>query len=344
MPGSRLRIQKGLVGVPLLEHQFIPFSPSKSLPENPVLSMASSPPMFDADTFETKYEPAAKSEYLISFAKPGSHTVATGIHGIDMDHRQNLRLNTSTEHVDELQSKAIINTWGDSKLYTASMSWVRVSNENPYGIQAGRFDGSPSNRTTKITFARPYEQPPSVVAWLSGLDLGCKGNWRLKTEAKDITREGFTLSLDTWSDTQWFSASANWIAHHADHHGIFSGSYNTEQVRPWNKPTSETHGSLTFPKSFEKPPYIITALTSIDFAHDQNIRFKMSTTNITKAGFAWGLDTWDVSTLYSATASYIAFDQVGKDFIDSLLELQSNNGYAEYQREWSSPKTLCRHF
>ena len=149
-----------------------------------------------------------------------------------------------------------------------------------------------------------------MISWFSGLDLGCNKNWRLKTEVKDVTCEGFTITLDTWSDTEWHTASCNWIAHSTGQSRIVSGSYNSGQVRPFNKPTKETHGQVIFPKPFARQPFVFTALTSIDFDHGRIMRFKMPITNITNTGFSWALDTWDASTLYSASASYIAFEPV----------------------------------
>lgn len=249
---------------------------------------------FDASSFETKYESGSRSEQSISFFQPGTKLVTTGMRAIDMDKKANLRLNTYAEHVNDRQYKAIIKTWGDSKLYSASMPWLCVTNDNPYELQAGRFDGSPTTRTANISFLDAYEKSPCVVVWLSRLDLGCGKNRRLKTEAKNVTRQGFTISHDTWFDTVWYSASENWIAHQADHPRIRSGSYNTEQVRPCNSPTPQTHGTLSFFKPFEKPPFVVTAVSSVDFDQGQNIRFKMPVTNITNRGFPWGLDTWGI--------------------------------------------------
>ena len=229
---------------------------------------------------------------------------------MDIDRRNNLRLNTDAEYVDEQHYRAIVNTWSDTILYQSTISWLRVTTDNPYGLQAGRFDGSPAKASTLITFSLPYEKPPAVVVWLSGLDLGTGSNWRLKVETKNITREGFTITLGTWSDTVRHSASANWIAHHTGQRGIKSGTYNSEQVRPWNKPIAETHGSVAFTNSFPKAPYVLVALSSINFDRKQNMRFLMSVKDIASSGFLWGLNTWDASTLYSATASYIAFEQV----------------------------------
>ena len=270
-------------------------------------------PGVDGTTFETKYRPALRSEQLITVSQSAakeSQYVATGVRGMDMDCRNNLRLNTDAEYVDGQHYRAIINSWSDTILYKATMSWLRVINDNPYGLRAGRFDGAPAKPSTTITFARPYEQPPAVVVWLSGLDLGAKSNWRLKVESKDITRQGFTITLGTWNNTVWHSASANWITHRSDVPGIVSGSYNSEQVRPWNKPAAETHGSSNFAKPFSKAPYVLTALTSIDFDAGNNMRFTMPLKEVTPSGFSWGLDTWDGFILYSATASYIAFEQV----------------------------------
>lgn len=263
-----------------------------------------------ANTWNTSYLPNPKSQQIIYRAGAASSAIATGLRGIDMDKGYQLRLNSSLEDIRNDSFKATITTWGDSKLYDAGMSWLCVPRNNDFRLQAGRFDATDTNTTIKISFSPPYQKPPSVVVWLTGFHLGHLNNWRLKAEAKDITSLGFSLVVDSWSDTHVHTASACWIAHPADHPRVTSGSYSTDMVRPWNKPTAQTYGTAKFSRPFLRPPHVVSALSSFDVDFHQNFRFKMPLLDVTSTEIHWALDTWHDSTLYSASAWYIAFGDV----------------------------------
>lgn len=63
-----------------------------------------------------------------------------------------------------------------------------------------------------VTFDAKFDAPPMVTLGLSGIDIAHEQNARLVLVAEDISPEGFTIVLRTWSDTRIGRASASWMA------------------------------------------------------------------------------------------------------------------------------------
>ncbi|MFC9999510.1 H-type lectin domain-containing protein [Nocardia sp. NPDC127526] len=63
-----------------------------------------------------------------------------------------------------------------------------------------------------ITFAKPFNSPPSVTVGFSMLDVDESKNTRVRVEAQSITDKGFELVCATWGDTIMYSIDADWLA------------------------------------------------------------------------------------------------------------------------------------
>ena len=74
--------------------------------------------------------------------------------------------------------------------------------------------GGPTTASAKISFAVPYrDAPPRVVCALGLVDWCNNGrNLRINSWAQDITKDGFTLVVQTWADTSLYSATVRWTA------------------------------------------------------------------------------------------------------------------------------------
>jgi len=133
-------------------------------------------------------------------------------------------------------------------------------------------------------------------------------NWRVTATATDVTATGFTMHLDTWWDTVLYVATAAWIAYPSDKAGVASGSYSTQDVRPWDKPQLTNSGRINFPAgTFTGNPNVLIAFNSLDIDHSRNLRLKLSADSVSKDGMNWNIDSWYDTILYLAGASYIAF-------------------------------------
>ncbi len=53
---------------------------------------------------------------------------------------------------------------------------------------------------------------PQVIVGLSALDGSKQSNTRVAASAVDITAEGFTMVIKTWSDTLIWAANVSWTA------------------------------------------------------------------------------------------------------------------------------------
>lgn len=167
----------------------------------------------------------------------------------------------------------------------------------------------PQTKTERrILFDRPYASPPKVIVWLNQLDMAHNKNWRVEATATDVTADGFTIHLDTWSDSVLFSATAAWIAHPSSKAGVTSGSYNTTDVRGLYPPRLRTEGRVDFPAgTFTATPTVLVAFNKLDVDCVNNLRAKLSAESVSQCGMNWHIYGWSNTQLYSAGASYIAF-------------------------------------
>ncbi|KAF5678672.1 hypothetical protein FHETE_1113 [Fusarium heterosporum] len=188
--------------------------------------------------------------------------------------------------------------------------------ENDPDFQVGKFsttDDHPWNHpqektSSRINFARPYKSSPTVIVWLSLLDMDKRNNWRVHTTASDISPNGFTIHIDTWGDSILYTATAHWIAYLGDKEGVASGSYKASDIRPWNRPMTNNSGRVEFPVNmFQNPPTVLTALNRLDIDCNRGLRVKLGTKGVSAQSMDWDIEGWHDTILYDAGASYIAF-------------------------------------
>ncbi len=74
--------------------------------------------------------------------------------------------------------------------------------------------------------------------------------------------------------------------------------------------------AVRFEIAFEKPfgaiPNITLGLTGIDSSQDKNLRFSLSSTDVSQAGFTIEFTTWDDTRIARASASWQAVGRVRK--------------------------------
>ena len=254
-----------------------------------------------------------KEELSKTYASPP--TLALGLNWLDIANNANIRVKTFADNIATASANIHINSWADTTLYSAGCTWLEVAANDP-DYQIGQFsttDDHPWDKPQKetshnITFPRAYASPPKVIVWLNGLDMANDKNWRINATATNITTTGFTIHLDTWADTVMYSASAAWIAYPADKANVTSGTYNTQDVRPWNNPRIDNSGRVDFPAgALAGSPKVLIALNSLDVDCGNYLRLKLSADCVSKTGMNWHIDSWFNTILYSAGASYIAF-------------------------------------
>ena len=241
-------------------------------------------------------------------------SVLLGVNSLDMNI---LRIKSHIQKVTNSSITIDMESWGDTVQYSSGCSWLSIPRGDP-DIQFGRFntmDDHPWTRpkkstTRKITFNPPYLAPPKVVVWLESGDTGAAQNCRIITKAENITTDSFIIHIDTWSDTNIWSGGASWLSYSAHREDIRSGTFNTQDVRAWDRPQLLNSARISFDGgAFLNTPGVFAALNSLDIERGRNIRIKLRVTDVTTSGMTWHLDSWGDTIQYSSGGSYIAFAQ-----------------------------------
>lgn len=246
---------------------------------------------------------------------PTAPQLPLGLMSLDIERTRNIRIAAGAADVTQESFVASLNAWADTLLYSAGMAYLEAGPGFEY-LQTGTFNTQEvgkwqdhqSQNSKRINFPKPFQgKPPQVICWLNSLDLDKDYNWRVKTYATDIDTSGFTVHIDTWADTIMYSAGMTWVAYPSEQPGVASGSFGTEDVRPWNQPRAENSATVPFGQKFVRFPKVIMALSSIDYDKNWNLRIRLSTSSVTETGLTWHLQSWHDSVMYSAKASYFAW-------------------------------------
>ena len=236
-----------------------------------------------------------------------------GFRLLDIDKRTNIRAKSTITSVTRHWADCHITTWGDTTLY-CGVDHIFVLAPNHLEFLTGEYMRNlladpTSPPSVRINFERPFVTPPKVVVFFNYIDLYKDRNWRLKTTATDIDVNGFTLSIETWSDTVLHAAQACWIAYPEDREHIFSTSVDTTEVRPSYQPQHQQSKAIEFNGvKFWENPSVFIALNSFDIDCKANFRVKAHVDNVSMTGLTWHIDSWWDTVLYSAGASIIAFN------------------------------------
>lgn len=66
--------------------------------------------------------------------------------------------------------------------------------------------------TLEIEFDKPFKNKPQILLSISQIDADRESNVRYNVTAVSVSKDGFTLKVDTWSDSRIFSISGYWLA------------------------------------------------------------------------------------------------------------------------------------
>jgi len=110
-----------------------------------------------------------------------------------------------------------------------------------------------------------------------------------------------------------------------------TGSWNTQDIRPWSPPQTVTTKDITFAKPFVAPPRLPHGLNSLDIDKNFNIRIVANAESITKAGFKASLNAWADTKLYSAGDSWL-------ELAPGFLEYQTGEFSTQDDHPWDKPQ------
>jgi len=159
----------------------------------------------------------------------------------------------------------------------------------------------------QIDFSVSYVNPPRVVVGISGCDIWCGKNQRLRASVDSITPTNMVVHADSWADTALYSAKTTWVEVEDTDYEFQVGTFDTLTLHPWYEQPLKNNARVDFNTSFSEPPNVMVWLTGFDFGAGHNFRITVTADAIDANGFTIHLDTWADTLLCSATASWIAY-------------------------------------
>ncbi|KAF8244074.1 hypothetical protein K440DRAFT_610694 [Wilcoxina mikolae CBS 423.85] len=192
-------------------------------------------------------------------------------------------------------------------------NWLAIETDDP-DIQHGY--SSTTNLTWKdsqtyygpVKFQRPFKSTPKVVVFLNGIDLTRYTQPRIDAVVSKITTSGFDLKIESWGNTSINSASVTWIAHSTDRADISSGTINTSDVRPVDKPEKRTSGSTGFAgMNCKTPPRVFMGIRKLNADHKLPLHVRVGVEGVSITSFKWVIEGLNKCDLYMASADYILF-------------------------------------
>jgi len=209
-----------------------------------------------------------------------------------------------------------------------------MSSTGSWKTQEVRSWDNPQKETTKeVTFGKPFVAPPRLPVGFNALDLGRYDHIRVTANAENITKEGFTASLNTWVGSVIYSAGASWLELGPGYLEFQNGEFSTRDEYHWSNPQRETSRRIYFARPFITPPKVIVFLKELDMDKDKNWRVVTNVSDIDTNGFNIHIKTWNDSILYAATAGWIAYPE-DRPYVFSCTASTGDI------RHWSKPQHL----
>ena len=278
------------------------------------------PDEYDAGQFNTlQASPLAtvKAESVHYFYKRFSSItpLAYGLNWLDVDKGTDIRVKAEISKVQQDRFTATLGSWDDTKLHAAGMTWLEVA-RFPF-LQTGVFStdevrprNQPRVNTSKrIEFQAPFQSSPKVVCFLTSLHMSNEYDSRVKVSSSGIDGNGFTINIGTWSDSILYSAGATWLAYPSGEAKVASGRFSTGDVLPQGKLRVESSTVKEWGMQFSRVPKVFMALDELHYGRGKNLRWRLKTSNVTRTGISWHLQTWEDSVMYHSGASYFAWEE-----------------------------------
>ncbi|KAF8263718.1 hypothetical protein EI94DRAFT_1806768 [Lactarius quietus] len=239
--------------------------------------------------------------------------LAHGLREIDIGNNASVRVSSTFQNLTKSSVDYNIITWGNTTLWSAVADVLAFAPGDLDFLTGEHMRSIWKNpnvpASVRINFERPFLTPPKVVVFFNCIELNRSRNWCLKTTATNIDPDGFTLNIETWADTIFYSARVGWVAYPEDREHIFSTTVNTSDVRPAGKPQLQHSKELSFNSvEFLKTPSVFIALNFLNIDCKADLRVNAYVDNISTTRLTWHIDSWNDTVVYSAGASIIAFN------------------------------------
>lgn len=129
---------------------------------------------------------------------------------IDSDKSYNERVMAFATDITPEGFNLHINTWGDSFLYAAAISWFAYPVDTP-GICSGVLQ--PTKETAGIVrFDKPFTRPPRrILVALNKLEADCAFDCRFKIFHEAVTGRGMAVRVETWGNSKIHAVGVSYI-------------------------------------------------------------------------------------------------------------------------------------
>lgn len=266
------------------------------------------------DTRNVRCWQGARDDTLAEIHFPHSYIAPPRLpHGfryLDADQGKGLHVKATIGDIQEASAVYHATSWASTTLYSAVVTSLNLAPANiDFDTGEHRRDlvNDPlSPASVPIQFGRPFVTPPKVAVFFNLIDIDPKDGCRIRTTTTKIDNKGFTLTIESWGDTDLRCAQACWIAFPEDRKHVFLTSVNTAQKdvplveRKWSKAINLTQ------VNFWRMPDVFVALNELDFDGGVGLRMNAYVDNVATSGLTWHLKTWSDSILRSAGATIIA--------------------------------------
>lgn len=210
----------------------------------------------------------------------------------------------SVDHESHLVS---ITAGSTGALDNAGCTWFGVKDNDP-DFQSGSHTMHGIVSFAAIVFPRPYAEPPQVVAWLTGINVGLGIRRNVWTFPLKVTATGTEIYI-TGPVASTDVVTVSWVACRTGKTAVVTGSIRISNLDPCQCGASNTRktGSVAFnTDDFVLPPRVIIAMNGIDIERRHDLRFALKTLDITTKGMKWQLDYWSTTAPGPVGFSYIA--------------------------------------
>lgn len=172
----------------------------------------------DRPSTSTQMQNTRKIKFKRAYTAPPMVVVWLSL--IDLGQGSSWRIKVFATDVTTVGFTIHINTWGDSMLYNAVVSWISYPADRP-GVASGCFStldrGSWAHPQLYNSAYEPFgdgvfEKPPRTFVAINSLDIGRGDNMRLTVRVDNVSEAGMSWHLDSWQGTVMYSAGASYIA------------------------------------------------------------------------------------------------------------------------------------
>lgn len=93
---------------------------------------------------------------------------------------------------------------------TQSGQWQSKAGDTSYNLDS---NSGARSTTIEVNFSKPYDVKPKVMVSVSQLDADKGFNSRYSVEVLSVSRDGFTIKIQTWADSKVYSIGGYWLAY-----------------------------------------------------------------------------------------------------------------------------------